>query len=228
MLRTKFPRRLLIILPDLGDGGAQLMNLRLASLLTDRGWLVTVVLLFKRQRCRRFSSNFPRLRIIAMDADRLHKRLLLPFRLARIARREDIVLAGLELAATTYGFIAARIAGKPFIGWVHTTFHLHVRTTSKFNQWLSLCTHRHTRYQVFPSVGAMASMSRALREHTAHLGWRVIDNFNHCFGEQDEAETVPCTAAFSRPVIISMGRLSVEKGWQRLLRAHAKLRQGGT
>lgn len=227
MSYIELPHRLLIVLPDFGAGGAQAMNLRLASLLANRGWLVTVVALFKRQSERVHGLDLPGLKLVSIDADHLYQRILLPYRIAKLARRADVVIGGLELAATTYGYIAARIARRPFIAWIHTTFHLHMRTTSKFNQWLSLYVYRHTRYQVFPSAGAMASMDEALDDKTSHPDWHVIDNFNRCSHRKSEPAVLPCTAAFSLPVIMSMGRLSPEKRWGRLLRAHAKLRQQG-
>lgn len=202
------------------------MNLRLADQLTQRGWVVDVTFLFDRKGDVNYSNEFPRLRFIRMHSDGRVKRALLPFRLARLARQYSLVLAGLDLAATNYGYLAARMAGRPFVSWMHIAFAEHSQSVSRFSKAISLWVYRRVVHIVFPSCGALESLGRSLGGKPASTHWHIIDNFLVA-DRPSFAGTTPPGHIFSRPVVLSIGRLSQQKAYDRLIRIHALLRGQG-
>lgn len=221
--------RILLILPDAAIGGGHTMNLRLADELTRRGWVVDVVFLFSRYKVATHAASYPKLQLIQMNADSRIRRLLLPMRLARMARSYDLVLAGLDLAATNYGYLAARLAKKPFVSWMHTAFSEHARSMSRVSCAISLWVYRKIPNIVFPSFGAMESLSRALRGKPPSSTWHVIENFHETASDsRPETEKAPIPKhVCEHPIVLSIGRLSEPKAYDRLIRIHAQLRQRG-
>jgi len=166
--------RLLIIIPDLGPGGAQPMNLRLARHLQARDYPVRLVTLFKRSWHEPLDASG--LDLVCLDAQGLNKPLV-GFHLAPFARRVDLVIAGIEDAATNYAWLAAKTARKPLIAWTHIAFHEHLKRLSPLDRQISLQVRQRTRWMVFPSQGALDSMRRALGKPAQGACWRVIENF---------------------------------------------------
>ncbi|HEV2620737.1 MAG TPA: glycosyltransferase [Frateuria sp.] len=220
------PYRVLLVLPDAAAGGGHLMNMRLADQLTRRGWVVDIALLFDRNEHSDYRENFSRLRFISLHADRRLKRVLLPLRLARLAREYHLVLAGLDLAATNYGYLAARIAKRPFVSWMHIAFDEHSQFVPQFSRKLSLWIYRRLTHIVFPSRGARDSLERALDGQPPSAQWHIIDNF-HEVGRSAAVTATPPAHVFSQPVVLSIGRLSAQKAYDRLIRIHASLRNKG-
>lgn len=213
---------LLFVVPDLGPGGAQPMNLRLARALQARGWPVRVAVLFDRQRvlgeevCRGLD-----IAVLGRRGWRGQWQALV--RLTRLADEADMVIGGVECAATTYGYWAARKAKRPFVSWTHIAYKLHEKRLSAFERWLSHCIYRKTRWIVFPSQGALDSLSPALGGRPIGATWRVIENFfdprpipvGDISVEQANGES---------PIILGIGRLDLrQKAFDRLVRVHAAL-----
>lgn len=223
------PNRILLILPDAAIGGGHTMNLRLADELARRGWVVDVVFLFSRHKITTHAASYPKLRLIQMHADNRIRRLLLPMRLARMAQSYDLVLAGLDLAATNYGYLAARLAGKPFVSWMHTAFSEHARTFSRLSRAISLWIYRRVPNIVFPSIGSLNSLSRALKDKRPAMAWHVIENF-HGTESDDQNKVMDASVPkfiCTHPIVLSIGRLSEPKAYDRLIRIHAQLLQRG-
>ena len=203
------------------------MNLRLADQLTRSGWTIDVAFLFDRHGYLGYRNDFRQLRFIHMRADGRLKRMFLPMRLTCLARKYHLVLAGLDLAATNYGYAAARMAGRPFVSWVHIAFDEHSRSVSRVSRALSLWVYRHVSPIVFPSRGARDSLESALGGKPASSEWHVIENFHDTSQPDDAVISPPPANVFSRPVVLSIGRLSEQKAYDRLIRTHASLRRKG-
>lgn len=219
-------RRVLLVLPDAAAGGGHMMNMRLADQLARRGWTVDIAVLFARHEDANYRESFSRLRFIHLRADGRLKRLLLPLRLARLAHGYDLVLAGLDLAATNYSYLAACLAKRPFAAWMHIAFDEHSRSVSTLSRMLSLSVYRRIRHIVFPSQGARDSLERALGRQPEAAEWHVIGNFHDTRHPSEAVATLP-DQIFSRPVVLSVGRLSAQKAYDRLFRIHASLRRQG-
>ncbi len=215
--------RLLFVLPDLAAGGAQPMNVLLARQLQARGWSVRLAVLFDRPQA------IAQERLAGLSMIRLHARgvagkLAALGRLAELAKRADLVIGGVELAATNYGYLAARMAGRPFLSWTHTAFERHQHSASAFDRVISRWVYRGCAEVVFPSAGARESLRLALGEQPARAHWQVIENF---IDPPRPNATLPDTLIFAKPVIIGVGRLAQEKAFDRLIYTHAALRGQG-
>ncbi len=196
------------------------MNIRLGRELSRRGWPVQFAVLFDRWRViddeaclgvpmTLLSSSGPFARLQALAA------------LAKLAKENDVIVGGVECAATTYGYIAARMAKKPFLAWMHTAFAIHQQRLGWVDRTLSHYVYRRTRLVVFPSQGSLNSLRTALGDRPAHAQWTVIENF---LASQDLAPfKPPYESIFAKPVLLGIGRLDVYKAFDRLLRAHAAL-----
>nr|BAL54436.1 glycosyl transferase family 1 [uncultured Gammaproteobacteria bacterium] len=214
--------RLLFIISDLGPGGAQPMNVRLARQLQNRGWPVRLVTLFKR-------PWFEPLDATGLDVVRLNAqgwaKPLVALRLLPLARQADVVIGGVEDAATNYGWLAARVAGKPFIAWTHTAFHEHIKGLGPVDRWLTYTVRRRVRWTVFPSRGALSSLRRLLGKQPQGANWMVIENFLD--PSPSPRPCPPDAELFAKPVVLGIGRLVGQKAFDRLIRAHAALRAKG-
>jgi len=216
---------LLIVVPDLGPGGGIPMNLRLAHELQRRGWRVKVAALFDRWRIvsEELCSG---LDIVILGKSTPWNKIQLPWKIARLAKRSDIVLGGAECSATTYGFAGSNLAGKPFVGWHHIAFHRCRQDMHPLHVKVIQGVHRRVRWLVFPSNGARESLQQALGNQPEGTVWQVIENFqpsNHL----SIAKNPPDALVFSKPVVLGIGRLAKQKAFDRLIRAHAVLRRNG-
>ncbi len=214
--------RLLFIIPDLGPGGAQPMNLRLARQLQSRGYPVRLVTLFKRPWFEPLDPSG--LEVVRLDAKGIGKPWVV-FRLVPLAQKADIVIGGLEDAATNYGWMAATLARRPFLSWTHISFHRHLQRAGWLDRSMSRAIRRHIRWTVFPSHGALDSLGQALGRQPSNSTWRVIENFLDLWPEPSSVSLD--RTIFSKPVVLSIGRLAAQKAFDRLIRAHAALCRRG-
>jgi glycosyltransferase involved in cell wall biosynthesis len=217
---------LLIVLPDMAAGGAQPMNLRLARQLRLRGWQVSIAVLFDRPVAVT-AAQLEGLDTVQLRARGPFAKARLPMQLARLAAHADVVLGGMEFAATNYGYVAARLVSKPFISWTHIAFHRHQYSARRLDRWISGKVYKRLRRVVFPSFGALNSLRRVVGSAPRHAQWQVIENF---FDDVpcSPKSSVPDCKVYTKPVIIGVGRFVTQKAFDRLIRAHAALRaQGG-
>lgn len=215
--------RILLVITDLANGGAQTMNFRLAKALRARGHEVDVAVIFDRAQSSEFELRYPSVKIVRLGADKPLQRLMLPIRLARIARNYEMVISGMDFAATNHGFIAAAIARKPFASWMHIAFRERASSASWISRLLSHLVYRLTRHIVFPSSGAMESLLSSMGKMPKNASWRVIENFDSPEAWEYGETPASLRHAFAKPVVLSVGRLATQKAYHRLLRAHANL-----
>lgn len=217
------PNRVLLVLPDAALGGGHAMNFRLATELSARGWHVDVAFLFDRYDPTYYRNTYPNIRQILLGGRSIFDRLCLPLRLARLAVDYDLVVAGLDLAATNYSYVASRLARTPLVAWMHIAFKEQLRTVSRRDQWISLNIYRRIKCIVFPSAGARSSLEYALGGKPAHAEWPVLENFNSMNPIDHTMKEAPDDFLFSKPVIINIGRLAAQKALDRLISAHSHL-----
>jgi len=217
-------KTIVMVIPDLGPGGAQPMNLRLARELGKRGWQVHLAALCNRLRVISDEATKD-LNITFLGDFRLLDKLLLPFKIALLARQTKaaLVMGGVEQAATTYGALAARLSSLPFVAWAHTSFQQHEQRLSRLDRTTMKITYRQARWVVFPSRGARDSMKEALHGCPANASWEVIENFTLLQSSNTKNTLPPDQFIFAKPVILGIGRLAEAKAFERLIRAHACL-----
>lgn len=214
---------LLFVLPDLAAGGAHSLNILLARHLQARGWPVRVATLFDRPEAID-GEALAGLRIERLLASSAAGKLKAVSRLAALARTAGLVIGGMEFAATNYGFWAARRARRPFLSWTHTAFLPHQYAAGPVDRLVSRWVYRRCRDVVFPSQGARESLRLALGRQPRQARWHVLENF---ITPPLPSPTAPDARIYALPVVISVGRLVEQKAFDRLIRAHARLRRQG-
>lgn len=215
--------RLLFVLPDLAAGGAQPMNIRLAQKLKARGWLAQLAVLFDRPEVI-LPQECAGLAIIRLRGREAFTKLAALGRLVGLAKKSDLVIGGIQFAATTYGYLAARLARRPFLSWTHIAFERQRHTAGIVDRAVCQWVYRRCHDVVFPSAGARDSLRLALGAQPPHARWHVIENF---IAPPAPAPGSPDARIYAWPVIIGIGRLVELKAFDRLLRAHAALRAQG-
>lgn len=213
--------RLLIVLPDLAAGGAQIMNVRVAHQLQLRGWRVSLVVLFDRPVSVSV-AQLDGLDVVRLRAGGFLAKAGLLVQLARLAAHVDVVIGGMEFAATNYGFVAARLARKPFIAWIHIAIHRHQYVARWLDRWISKVVYKRLSRVIFPSLGALDSLRRVVGSIPRRAQWQVIENFLDDLPCSPKS-SVPDDNVYSKPVIIGVGRLAAMKRFDRCIRAHAAL-----
>jgi len=223
-IQTMKPRILLVV-TDLGPGGSQAMNMQLAKELINRGWSVDIAVLFNRWRVlgKDLCKN---LNITILGQDRFPDKVMLPLRLFSMARKVDLILGGAEQASSTYAWLSALITGKPFVAWVHNSFHLHLFSLSRYDRFIVKTLYRKTRYVVFVSTGARDSLLACLGRKPPQATWHVVENFLTRTAMPRKTKPLDPRVA-SKPIILGVGRLATQKAFDRLIRAHAKLLKMG-
>lgn len=197
------------------------MNVWLVKELKKRGYNVRLVALFRRSWHEPLASS--NLDVIRLDAHGFGKLFFIK-KLFSIVKSSDIVIAGEDLAAANYGFFVSKFANKPFVAWTHITFHEHIEILGKLDRWLTGFVRRRVHRMIFPSQGALQSMSKYLGR--CDDSWMVIENFlPHSI--QPSSIAPPKPDWFSKPVILGIGRLAEQKAFDRLVRIHAGLLASG-
>jgi len=217
--------KLLFVLPDLAAGGAHFMNVRLTQQLQQRGWHVDLAVLFRRDEVIP-AETLSGLEVHRFNATNLPTKLAALARLAQLAKRYDLVVGGMEFAATNYGYLAAQLAQKPFLSWTHIAFAQHQLNAGVADRAITQWVYRRSQNVVFVSHGALESLLLALGEKPENVHWQVIENFldQPCPTVKEE---VPDKRVFAKPVVAGIGRLASQKAFDRLIRVHAALRNQG-
>jgi glycosyltransferase involved in cell wall biosynthesis len=201
------------------------MNLRLARQLCLRDWHVRIAVLFDRPIAIH-AAQLKELDIVQLRVCGLFEKAQLPMRLARLAANVDVILGGMEFAATNYGYAAAQLACKPFISWTHTSVHRHQYSARGLDRWISQKVYKCLHWVVCPSFGACDSLNRVVGGTPRHAQWQVIENFLDDMPCSPKS-SIPAGGAYLKSVIIGVGRFCEVKAFDRLIRAHAVLRDQG-
>jgi len=201
------------------------MNVRLAQQLQQRGWHVDLAVLFRRDEVIP-AEALSGLEVHRFNATNLPTKLAALARLAQLVKRYDLVVGGMEFAATNYGYLAAQLAQKPFLSWTHIAFAQHQLNAGVADRAITQWVYRRSQNVVFVSPGALESLRLALGEKPENVRWQVIENFldQPCPTVKEEA---PDKRIFAKPVVAGIGRLTLQKAFDRLIRVHAALRNQG-
>jgi len=143
--------------------------------------------------------------------------------LIREAKRNDLVVGGLELSPTYLSILAAKFAGRPFLPVVHNVLSRHIPHSPLAFIHFPLCK------TVYRHSNQIIAVSRAVAEDlNRHFGiakekLRVIFNPVNIRQVQSMAAAEPDGVSNSSNYLVAVGRLDRQKGFDVLLKAFSKL-----
>lgn len=152
---------------------------------------------------------------------------LLPSLVANCREATDayVVVGAIEGRATMTALLASLVRRRPIVLWMHCDWSRFVRHVS-WRQLLALRLYRFANRVVCCSAGAEKAF-RALVP-TAGSKLAIIYNGIHV-DEVQRLSREPIEEAhdpiFAKPVIVAAGRLDVQKGFDILINAHARMRR---
>ncbi|MCE9666538.1 glycosyltransferase [Myxococcus stipitatus] len=148
--------------------------------------------------------------------------------LLRHAREADVIVAGQEGRAALLACLAGRLLGKPVVGMIHFDWGAFHREQPRRQLWgLRLL---YPRMQRIVACGQDTARSFQELVPVPDGKLQVIPNFVDGDAVRAAGEApLPDWAApiFEKPVVIAVGRLEPQKGFDVLIRAHALARQRG-
>jgi len=136
----------------------------------------------------------------------------------------NILVGGLELDPTYFAFLWAKLFSKPIIGWVHTPIKPYLLSLPRKHSFFVRTIYPRLDRIVFPSRGAADSMIQYL--HLPLEKIRIIPNpinidlVNNLANAPISHEYY---CSYSKPIILSCGRLEIQKGFDLLIQASWRL-----
>lgn len=223
------PLRILLVETDLLENGAIRASLELARRLTQEGQDVRVAVVEPTDPSR--AAPMPagvRVLRIAPAARRLRGRVPLGLgQLVRAARRADVVVSGRELGwGLLLSAAAAHAARRPFAVIVRSQIHRAIPAyVPRGLQRATFRTLGSADLGICVSLGVLEQV-RGLRHRPPVL--RAVPQGLDVEAVRRAAREPPAVRRDDRPLVVAVGRLAVEKGFDLLVRAHASVRAQGT
>ena len=220
--------KVLINLPALYGGGAERLVLNLMRHL-DRTAFMPSLFLMKRQGV--YFEEVPDDVSITAGTERetrVRKVFLqVMWRYLKAAREHDILVAGLELESTYLAYLAGRVFHKPVVGWVHIPLTEYLNLLPKW--------HRAAVAYIYPRLDCVVCVSEGSASAVRTVATLAPKRVRVIHGPFDldaplrRASEAPPWAheEDKRPVVVAIGRLNAQKGFDNLLQAHRLARSAG-
>ena len=215
----------LFILPNLHGGGAERVVLNVIRRL-DRNKFKPILFLFKNEGV--YWDEVPN-DVSVITAIQPGQRIFVHsikilYKLIDVSRRSDILVGALELTATYYAAFVGKLLKKPAIGWIHTDLRFYAPAKKRPHKWILKLTYPFLTKAIAVSDG----VKDASLEVIPKLKNKICVIYNPFEMERAiELSQTSLELNIDRPIIMGIGRLSYEKGFDILIAAHAILRNRG-
>lgn len=219
--------KLLVLLPNLVGAGGQRVVLNLFYALDRERFDVKLLV---QERLGSFLPEVAGSPETHFLREEPYRRTALPYMIAQTARyaaQSDIVIGALEGRASFCGLMAAKAAGKPFVGWLHIDWKPFLKRVS-WRQSLGLQAYRLADRIVSCSHGAAESFAQLFGIPPSRI--QTILNgvpIDRVLAAGTQPLSDEHREIFERPTVVTVGRLDPQKGQKYLLDAHSMLLKEG-